>query len=435
MSKFNWDRNNDGNISANDVLNAFDENNDGVLDADELRTLSEQLSSQVADNNALLVQIGRLETENFAYRKELQTIKDAGRSSEQSKSKLLDDVEDCRKKLKLAQDVADNLTKQIRDARADHAMTKRDAEALANENHRKNKELEVLKQENLRLQRRSDDIEKQKSSFQKTLEAEYKEKERVFENEKKMQDVLKKELETLRSQLNTESNEKVAALEAYNQVKSAFESVQIEHERASLNKLQDDRKIKYLNNALDSLTVKNNEMESALHDALSSAENQQVLVSDLKDEVQALKIGIAASDDAQIELQIAVKRLASEKQALQHQLEKLRVESATAAQKLKGEGERQVEQLSSKNSEMQRLLEQARARCDEVQTNAAQRIYDLQTARTDMDKKYMASQKECQEVSRHDPLMFTGINCIELETISFGVELRFQLLELLPPHF
>lgn len=115
--KYNWDFDNDGKITSNDLIGQFDENRDGNLDAGELSVFAEQLASQLEYNNSLLSQLHSMEIAELASQHELQSKNDQIRKLSMECETLSADLASTKRQLKIAEGVSDNMSKQSRDAR------------------------------------------------------------------------------------------------------------------------------------------------------------------------------------------------------------------------------------------------------------------------------------------------------------------------------
>lgn len=377
---------------------AFDANNDGVLDADELQTLSEQLNSQLADNNALLTQVRQLEEQNFELHKELHSQHDYFKPYEQEKTRLVSELEEAQQKLRVAEDVAQNLTRQLRDLRHEHSVVKSDAEALANETIKKGLDLEHLNREVNKYKRLLSEMEKQKSDLQHISNAGFSDLQHKYAEAMKMNESQKADIANLKTKLSVVDAERMAAIDDMNEMKIAYDELSASSEAAMLNKLQDEKKIKMLANKLEVSEDKVVDLENALEESIMQAEHTESHVEHLKAALKKSETKCEAAEESCIEMRIEVKKLFNEKNALAQQMERHEHELLVQTNRAKSESERKVEQLTAKQDELYKLLDQAQARYDDTVATYNQKISDMHQIRAELDNKYLAAQNECKEM-------------------------------------
>ena len=125
---YRWDYNNDGKIDFQDIRSGFDRNNDGILDDSELAVLSEQLTNQLEYSNSLLSQVQSLEQQQLEYQRDFRNKDDLIQRLTNERDNLVTENSDVKKKLKIAQDLADSLSKHSRDYRIEANSFKHEAE-------------------------------------------------------------------------------------------------------------------------------------------------------------------------------------------------------------------------------------------------------------------------------------------------------------------
>jgi chromosome segregation ATPase len=148
QSPYNWDRNGDNKLDANDIMAGFDLNNDGILDESELSKLAEQLTSQLEYNTNILKELNNAEQSHLSTQRELK-------ARQENISQLTNNIElqrlegvELKRKLKLSQEVSDDMAKHSKDTRLELEYIKKELDisqkALLDANRKNN----IIEQEN-----------------------------------------------------------------------------------------------------------------------------------------------------------------------------------------------------------------------------------------------------------------------------------------------
>jgi chromosome segregation ATPase len=129
MPSFDSDGN--GKVDVDELLAQFDSDHDGNLGKDELQHFAEQLSNQLEFNNTLLQQLHSMEESQLNLQKELQNKQDSLQRALKASDDAKAEVNEAKRKLKIAQEVSDNMTKQSRDMRAETTSLRQELENVS----------------------------------------------------------------------------------------------------------------------------------------------------------------------------------------------------------------------------------------------------------------------------------------------------------------
>lgn len=306
MERFNWDANNDGKITNEDLLLAFDTNHDGVLDASELQTFTEQLAAQLEYNNQLLEQIQTLERDKFSLQKELHSKQEQIISGGKGNENLREEIKDLVHRLKTTQDIVETLTKQLRECRLENANLKKNAENFMNIQVLAQSDLDNAKKEIQQLKKVISDGEQSKAQLVSQLDkidGEWKRKNDILSE---MNDTLTHEIKEIRTQkLAVDSHYREAA-EQIQHLQTTYTETRKSLEAESNLRLQQERKAKAISDQFEGLESKLRSYELHTKELGDAVMKFQAEAAEHAEEKEVHRVALAAAKEEILSLQHAL---------------------------------------------------------------------------------------------------------------------------------
>lgn len=393
-----WDRSGDGKLDKDDIFSAFDTNNDGLLDQNEIQILANQLSAQLEYNNALIIQMRESEEMHLQSQKELQEKQDALRKANSTAEEMQAELLECKRKLKITQEIADSMSKQCRDARIEANSLKREAEnAIKNNEDARNLTKEM-----------GDD----RSKLQKAIKlAEDKLAEEIEKSEQSRVDLMHQNdiLRQSHEALSVEAGElrsKVIPMEAERKslkehilsLATTLEQTTVRCEAEMQNRLQCEKKIKDMTNASEALRDKHREMQYLVQQANGKAEAAGATVQQQILQIKSSEEQIGQCEAKITQLTHQLHQAHRQREGLEQELEQVGNELVAYAKQRQLEQDRWAAKLESAKSAISRSCEETKNRADEFATDAHKRAAEAVVSQKRAEEKYILLQNECSEL-------------------------------------
>lgn len=373
----NWDSNDDGVMGTDDILAAFDSNRDGVIDGNELEALTSQLSRQLDYTNALLERMSELENAHSKQHAELHhqqgTIKNLANQLEALKSEL----SESNRKLKVSQDIADNLSRQLRECRIESSIIKKDAEDAKSRHIATAEECDDLKREYDDLLFQLQNYEKRNISLVDQYEKYKMESETRYESLKITYETHHKELLELRGKQMTNDIQCNDTEESLKAITKSFDELHKQHKEEQAIKQQMEMKIRTLHATIESKQQKYTEKEMQCNEYAHQFESLSRKMQDCVNEKELCEQRISKMEEALMEHQFMIKNLNEDKMHMKNHVDKLKMEHLNALKKQKLEHDKQIESLMSKQSDMSLLMEESKVHYEDSIEAAQQKLIDI----------------------------------------------------------
>jgi chromosome segregation ATPase len=393
-----WDKSGDGKIEKEELFSAFDSNNDGILDKNEIQILAKQLSAQLEYNNSLLEQMRESEEMNLQAQRDLQAKDETLRKTTAALDEMQQELGECKRRLKVTQEIADSMSKQCKDARIEANTLKRDAEnALKSQEDGKNMTKEMIDERN-RLQ-------KALKLAEESLAAEVEKSERdrvdlMHQNDilRQSHEALSLEAAELRSKVIPVEVERKSLKEHILSLATTLEQTTAKCESETQKKLECEKKIKDMTTAAESLKDKHREMQYMVQQANGKAEAAAAMIQQQNLQIKSLETQIAENESKITQLTKGMQQAQRDRESLEQELEQMGNELVAYAKQRQIEQDRWSNRLTAARSELTRESEETKARAEEFAMDAQKRAADAIQAQRRAEEKYLNIQTECSDL-------------------------------------
>jgi chromosome segregation ATPase len=401
MSRYsaqNYDWDNNGSVTKDDLMRTFDTNHDGVLDAEELSAFTEQLTSQLEYNNTLLNQIQSLEQNNLVLQKDLHVKQEFLIQNSKTIDSVKEDLAETKRKFKIVQDISENLTRQLRECRLENNLLKKECESSVSNQSLSNleidgarKELQSLKRSYLELQDVKQRNEEQSVNIVRELQSTC----GVLKN---VNESLNNETAEFRNKHADGEAEKKELTAHLNELTSSYQDLRRAYDAECLGRAHAEETTRQLAHSLEMLQADHCELEHELHDTYQRLEVHRASLKTVDSERDRGAQQLAESEEQVLELTFKVRAANEEKKVLGATLERIRGEHSAQLRKLKSDQERQTELVSTKQSELVRLLEESRAHVEEAVVTGQDKVVSLQRIIAESEEKVRNAHRERAEL-------------------------------------
>lgn len=393
-----WDASGDGKIDAHDFLTAFDKNKDGSIGKDELQALADQLSSQLEYNNMLLEQMRNLEEMQLAGQRELiakqDTIKQLTEASHSYRSELVE----TRRKLKIAEEISDSMSKQCRDARVEANSLRREHEnALKGSDGSKNL-IKDLTEERNKLQQ---NLQKCELMLQETEEnAEQTRLDLLHQIDilRQSHEALSLEAAELRSRVIPLDSERKSLKDHVLALGKSLEETSQKYEEESRARLACEKKIKDMTQAMEAMREKHREMQYLIQQANGKSDASTASISQYQAQITQLEDQLNQTEQALTSLKQSYSNALKEKEDLEQELEQMGNELVSHAKQRQIDQDKWAARLNNAYKDMERLVNETKGQADEFASESQRRTMEALESQKIAEEKYLNIQKECSEL-------------------------------------
>jgi chromosome segregation ATPase len=393
-----WDVSGDGKIDANDFLTAFDKNKDGSIGKDELQALADQLSSQLEYNNMLLEQMRNLEEMQLAGQRELiskqETIKQMTDSNQAYRSELTE----TKRKLKIAEEISDSMSKQCRDARVEANSLRREHEAALKGSDDHKNLVKDLTEERNKLQKA---LQKSEELLQETEEnAEQTRLDLLHQIDilRQSHEALSLEAAELRSRVIPLDSERKSLKDHVLSLGRSLEETSQKYEEESRAKLACEKKIKDMTQAMEAMREKHREMQYLIQQANGKTDASTASLSQYQAQVSQLEDQLNQTEGALTSLKQTYSNCLKEKENLEQELEQMGNELVSHAKQRQLDQDKWTTRLANAYKDMERLANETKVQADEFATESQRRTMEALESQKIAEEKYLNIQKECSEL-------------------------------------
>ena len=388
-------------ISEEDIVSKFDANRDGVLDAKELHVLSEQLTNQLQYNNTLLAQIQSLEQENFSLQQELHSQREMIKNSTRKHGEAANESADLQRKLKLAQGIVDNLSKQLRDCRLENDLLKKDSENALQSSVMARIEVDNMKKDLQVTKKQLTECEKVKNraleeNRQQKIEHDFKLNSLQSKNES-----LAKEIVDLKSKADESEKQQNDLMTRYKELSQPFNELTKKFDTEQFARQIAERKLNALSSNYETMQGQLVEKDMLIHDLKEKVETlsnklrlQAVDTSSFEERIREL-------EDSLIDHQLSAKSLLEERAILQKNEEKQKAEFANELKRQRLDLERQLQAVTEKHLDGNRALTELHKQTEESLAAAQQKLIETYKAKALAEESCKAMQSQLDEAKQH----------------------------------
>lgn len=159
-----------GGVSASELMREFDENNDGSLGSVEVAHLAEQLTLQLQMNNQLLAHLNGLEQASLLAQREGVANHDKIRKLSQVNEAMSTELAETKRKLKISQEIVESSSSKSKDSQQEAINLKRQLDATIAELKVTQESVAVVSEERDQLGRSLRDCQSQLAAVQEQMQ-------------------------------------------------------------------------------------------------------------------------------------------------------------------------------------------------------------------------------------------------------------------------
>jgi len=393
-----WDTTGDGKIDANDFLAAFDKNKDGVVGKDELQALADQLSSQLEYNNTLLEQMRNLEEMQLAGQRELITKQEAIKQLTDVNNGFRNELTETRRKLKIAEEIADSMSKQCRDARVEANSIRREYENASKGSQDTKNLVKELTEERVKLQKA---LKKCEENLQEAEENhEQTRLDLLHQNDilRQSHEALSADAAELRARVIPLEAEKKQLKDHVLSLAKSLEETSKRCEEETQLRLATEKKMKDMTQAMDAMREKHREMQYLVQQANGKTDASHASIQQYQAQVQQLEDQLHQTEQSLTQLKQLYQNTIKEKEGLEQELEQMGNELVAHAKQRQLDQEKWTTKLSNAYKEMERLTNETKMQADDFAHESQRRATEALEAQKHAEEKYLNIQKECGEL-------------------------------------
>lgn len=400
MMSSKWDSSGDGKIDTVELLANFDADGDGDLDASELQNLAEQLSGQLEYNNSLLQQIQDLEQKQLNNQREISAAQDMAKSSAAALHESKLEATEAKRKLKIAQEIADTVSKQVKDASNEANHFRAVAEGAMKGSKDSSGQIAALTEEKRRLQ--SQLAGAQSSLSQARADSEFVVKQLKEQNEllRDNQELMLTDLNAVRAQVAPLENEREALKEKAAELARTLAEATRRQEAEAQARAAAEKQVREMSGTIDALCGRQNEAQVNYADMRRENERLRARAEQLEEHNAELDAAMFQLQDADAQQHGELLRKDEAIAALQHDLEQVKIELAAVARAKQVDQQKWVEKFAAIQRESQGAIEQTKAHAEEFAMDAQKHAADSSAARQQAEEKCSAAQAECAELHK-----------------------------------
>jgi len=379
------------------LLSAFDSNKDGMLDIAELHALSEQLTNQIQYNNSLIAKVHELEEENFSYQQELHGQRDLIKNSTKKCDEALEESAEVKRKLKVTQGIADNLSKQLRDCRLENDLLKRDSESSIQATYSAKSTIESLT--------------KELNSTKKLLSESEKSKNRALEDSRLQKTDSEFKLGSLQSKheaITKENNEMKAKLRDYEkeykelkvqsqEVLQSLSELKKQHDTEQFARQLGEKKMNALTANSEILQNQLLDKESAQKETIEKLEEVSNKLQQTQREKASLMEQLQQSESTLKDFRTLYGKLSEEHQLLQHQDEKKLSDLSLELKRQRNENDRTLQQALESHRSREKVLNDNQKALESQINELQQQLIDTYKAKALAEQHTIAMQSQLEE--------------------------------------
>jgi len=396
----NWDTSGDGKIDTVELLGNFDSDGDGNLDASELQNLAEQLSGQLEYNNSLLQQIQDLEQKQLTGQREISSAQEQAKKAAASLQESKAEAGEAKRKLKITQEIADTVSKQLKDVTNESNHFKSVAEHAMKGNKDSSGQVAALAEDKKRLQ-------SQLHIAQSGLTQARADSEFIVKQLKEQNDVLKHnhelmlaDLNAVRSQVAPLENERDAQKERAAELAQTLADATRRQEAEAQARTAAERQVREMSGTIDALCGRQNEAQGKFVDMREDNDRLRVRAEQLEEQNAELEAQMFQLQETDAQQHAELLRKDEAISALHHDVEQLKIELAAVSRAKQVDQQKWVEKFAAIQRESQSAIGQTKAHAEEFAMDAQKHAADATAARKQAEEKCSAAQDECAELHK-----------------------------------
>lgn len=398
-SSHRWDSNADGNFNYQDLMGSFDANKDGVLDQSELSVLVGQLSNQLEYSNSLLSQVQQLEQGQLENQRETKIKDEKIRRLAQERDYLETENNDIKKKLSIAQDLADSLSKNSRDYRIEANSFKHEAENSIKECMNMKSLIEKITTDKNQIHKEL--VETQNKMKAIADDSDKLKRDVTSQNDilRRMNDSLSREISEIREKSSNLENDRTNLLSHVRELSDSLEEMSSQLNRVSDQASNDARKYAEVKSANEALQASCMEMDMLLTDAVDKASVNHGSNGELKKRMFDLESHLREMQQENDELRSTALNDRDENNNLKKDIELLHSETDDLKKKMGLENEKWANFLQKTRDECNQVISVAKKQAADAIGEAHRQISIATEAQAKAEESYFGLQEEYSKLN------------------------------------
>lgn len=395
---FQWDRNKDGKIDSSDLLGAFDADGSGTLDKDEIQHFAEQLAQQLEYNSQILGQLQQSEQEKLVLTREVQSKQEAVKRLTDNLDLLRADLSETKRKLNVAQEVADTMANQLREARMEVNNSRREMDntikncqdinaQVDNANRQRDDLQRALNECQQMLARANDAAAKRQSDLLSQLDI-----------QRHVSEAANKEASDLRAKVFPLESDNRKLLNHIQELTTTLTEASQRCEAEAQARLAAEKRAKELAVATEKMRERQMELQYSVRESEDAIKAHRAKVEEHASMQEAAEDKLRQSEDQVTSLTQALVQAKDEIANLHHELEHLSNELVTQARVRQQEQEKVAAKMAADRAEMDRILRDTKLHSEDFTREAESRAAEANESRQRVEKKLIALQKECNDL-------------------------------------
>jgi chromosome segregation ATPase len=393
-----WDVSGDGKIDANDFLAAFDKNKDGVVGKDELQALADQLSSQLEYNNTLLEQMRQLEEMQLSGQRELILKQDTIKQLTETNQSYRGELSETKRKLKIAEEISDSMSKQCRDARIEANSLRREQENTVKGSEDNKSLVKELTEERIKLQKALKKCEETLQDVEDNSEQTRLDLLHQIDILRQSHEALSLEAAELRSKVIPLEGERKSLKEHVMSLGKSLEETASKYEEECRARMSGEKKIKDMMQAMDAMREKHREMQYLIQQANGKTDASSASLSQYQAQITQLEEQLTQTEQALTNLKQTYSNTIRDKENLEQELEQMGNELVSHAKQRQMDQEKWTSRLTNAYKDMERLTNETKAQADDFASESQRRTMEALESQKIAEEKYLNIQKECSEL-------------------------------------
>lgn len=395
---FEWDRNKDGKIDSSDLIAAFDSDGSGMLDKDELQHFAEQLAQQLEYNSLILNQLHQSEQEKLGLTREVQAKQEAVKRLTDTVEQMRTDLSETKRKLTVAQEVAETLSSQLRESRMEVNNARREMDSTMKNCNDMNSQVENANRQRDDLQRALNECQQLLARTNDAAAKRQADLMSQLEIQRQMNDASAKEASDLRAKVFPLESDNRRLLNHIQEMTSTLAEASQRCEAEAQARLLAEKKLKDLTVATEKMRERQMELQYSVRESEDTIKAHKAKVDEHAAHAEATEDKLRDAEDRVTGLTQALSQAKDEIANLHHELEHLSNELVTQARVRQQEQEKVAAKLSGDRAEMDRILRDTKLHSEDFTREAENRAAEANEARQRAEKKLMALQKECNDL-------------------------------------
>jgi chromosome segregation ATPase len=395
---YEWDRNKDGKIDSSDLLAAFDTDGSGNIDKDEIQHFAEQLAQQLEYNSQILGQLHQAEQEKLALSREVQNKQESVKRLTDTVDQMRNDLSETKRKLNVAQEIADTLSKQLREARMDVNNVKREMDSTVRSHQDINSQVDNATRQRDDLQRALNECQQMLARANDSAAKRQSDLASQLEIQRHMNEAANKEAADLRAKVFPLESDNRKLLNHIQELTATLAETSQRCEQEAQARLTAEKRAKDLAVATEKMRERHLELQYSVRESEDAIKAHRAKVDEHVQFAEATEDKLRESEERVTVLTQALAHAKDEISNLHHELEHLSNELVTQARIRQQEQEKVAAKQAADRAEMDRILRDTKMHSEDFTREAENRASEANESRQKVEKKLVALQKECNDL-------------------------------------